>query len=378
MIPKNPFSPIYLNNAATSYPKAPGLGEEVASLINACPLHPGRSGVKGEDILFNCRQEIARLLNTANPNQVVLSKSSTEALNIAIYGLDIYGSTVITTAMEHNSVLRPLYRLEHLKIIKLKIVGCNSEGRVNEQEWENAIIDCSPGLVILNHASNVTGAVNDSVSLLGIARKNGAVTILDASQTLGILPVDSRQIPADIIIFTGHKYLLGPAGTGGLFIREGLSLEPVIVGGTGIRSNLKTMPPEMPQKLEPGTPSIPLFGGLLYAIKWAASQPEFKLNTAKCLEILENGLEAMGAKQISVKGYRTYVVSFHLPGWDNEDVNYILGNNHSIISRVGLHCAPLIHQYIGSEPRGTIRFSLSRFTREEEIATTLEALKEFR
>lgn len=378
MNPNSKPTPIYLNNAATSFPKAPGLGKEVASLMSACPKHPGRAATKGEDILYTCRQEVARLISTNNPNRIILCKSSTEALNIAICGIDLHGSTVVTTAMEHNSVLRPLYRLEHLKKISLIIVGCTDQGRVNEAEWKQAIINYTPRLVVLNHASNVTGAVNNAESLLGFARKNGALTLLDASQTMGIITVDSTQIPADMITFTGHKYLLGPTGTGGLYVKEGLSLEPVIVGGTGIHSDLKTMPPEMPQKLEAGTPSVPLFGGLLHALKWAASQPEYHLNTAKYLSKLETGLKSIGARQVNVQGSRTLVVSFHLPGWDNEDISYILDNNYSIISRFGLHCAPLIHRYIDSSSKGTIRFSLSRFTREEEIDTTLEAMKDFK
>lgn len=377
MASNSPISMIYLNNAATSFPKAPGLGEEVASLITTCPRHSERSGATGENILLNCRKEIAKLLNTKDPNRIVLCSSSTIALNIAINGFDLQGATVLTTALEHNSVLRPLYRLEQLNKIRLVIVKCTKEGRVNEIEWQRLILKHSPRLVILNHASNVTGAVNDAQKLLGYAHKNGATTILDASQTIGIIPIDTQLIPADMIAFTGHKYLLGPSGTGGLYVHKDLSLEPFLVGGTGIRSDLKTMPPEMPQKLEAGTPSIPLFGGLLFAIKWAALHPEHQPTLSKHLVNLENGLQSLGAHLIHVNGCRTFVVSFQFPGWVNEEVGYILDKCYSIICRVGLHCAPLIHRYIGSGRKGTVRFSLSRFTSEDDINTTLEAMSGF-
>lgn len=365
---------VYLNNAATSFPKAPGMGEEVAAFIEQIPRHPGRSGAQKEDILFLCRKEIAALLKAEDPLQIVLCKHATEALNIAIHGLGLKHDIVVTTAMEHNSVLRPLYYLERKGIITIEIIPCDQEGRVIEKRWFDTINKLSPKLVILNHASNVTGAVNKARELLTYAKQRGSVTILDASQSMGLVDIDALHIGADIIVFTGHKYLLGPSGTGGMYVKKGIDIEPVFVGGTGVRSDLKEMPPEMPEKVEPGTPSIPLFAGLLYSLQWQRELPIPRHDVESLIKKLELGLMDKGAEVVTVKGARTHIVSFRFPGWDLEEVGYILDRSFNIICRTGLHCAPLIHTYIGTAPQGSIRFSISRFTTEEEIDYTLDCI----
>jgi cysteine desulfurase / selenocysteine lyase len=351
------------------------MGEEVAACIEKIPRHPGRSGAPKEDVLFFCREKIADLLNVVDPLQIVLCKHATEALNIAIHGLGLrHHDTVVTTAMEHNSVLRPLYYLEKKGIIKLAIIPCDSEGRVGEEVWRDKINTLSPRLVILNHASNVTGAVNRAGELLNHAKKGGSLTILDASQSLGLVDIDAFGMGADIIVFTGHKYLLGPAGTGGMYVKKGTELEPVFVGGTGVRSDLQEMPPEMPVRLEPGTPSTPLFAGLLYSLKWQEDHPLSLDAMTSLIQKLELGLTKKGAGVVSVRGERTPIVSFTLPGWDVDEAGYILDKSFGILCRTGLHCAPLIHTYIGTAPKGSIRFSISRFTTEEDIDYALDCV----
>lgn len=373
---KNCNLPVYLNNAATSFPKAPGLGEEVAAFFKKIPKHPGRSVTTSEDSLSLCRKELAHLLKIENPARIVLGKNATEALNIAVLGTGLKKGVVITTAMEHNSVLRPLYRLEKKGIIRLEILPCDAEGRVIREEWEKRIAGLSPRLVVLNHASNVTGAVNDIEPLLKYAQERGSITLLDASQSIGLLDMDVSRIAADMIAFTGHKYLLGPSGTGGLYIREEFEIEPVFSGGTGIRSDLQEMPPEMPLKLEPGTPPVPVFAGLLHSLKWQKENPVPIEKMAELTRDLEQGLIEKGAEVIKVTGDRTFIVSFRLPGMDLKEAGYILERSFGIICRTGLHCAPLIHQYIGTAPAGTIRFGLSRFTTREEIDYTLNVVGE--
>jgi selenocysteine lyase/cysteine desulfurase len=365
---------VFLNNAATSFPKAPGMGEEVAAFIEEVPRHPGRSGAPKEDVLFLSRAQIAHLINAEDSFQIVLCKNSTEALNIAIHGIGLKNDVVVTTAMEHNSVLRPLYYLERKGFIQIEIVPCDSEGRVIEEQWIAKINQFSPRLVVLNHVSNVTGAVNNAETLLHYAKAKGSLTILDASQSIGLLDIDVSRIEADIVAFTGHKYLLGPSGTGGMYVRKGIDIEPVFVGGTGVRSDLKEMPSEMPQKLEPGTSSIPLFAGLLYSLRWQKENLCFPNQMNMLIKQLELGLADKGAEILKIGGERTSIVSFQLPGWDLEEVGYILDRSFGIICRTGLHCAPLIHTYIGTAPEGTIRFSLSRFTSEKEIDYTLDCI----
>jgi len=319
---------------------------------------------------------LGMLLGVNDPARIILCKNSTEALNIAIQGIGLNKDVVVTTAMEHNSVLRPLYRLENKGIIKLIIIPCDSEGRVVEKEWFDIISKFKPKLVILNHASNVTGAVNPAEKLLRFARENRSITMLDASQSLGLLNIDVYELGADLIAFTGHKYLLGPSGTGGLYIGEGIDLEPVFVGGTGIRSDLKVMPAELPLRLEPGTPSIPLFAGLDFSLRWLRKNPVNLQNMLALTNKLEQGLIEKNVEVVRVNGFKTFMVSFFVSKMDLHEMGYILERSFGIICRTGLHCAPLIHNYIGTDPRGSIRLSISRFTTEKEIEYVLDSIGE--
>ena len=366
----------YFNNAATSFPKAPGLEKKVAEHILKVPRHPGRIGLKEkENILNKCRRSVASLIKAKSYKEIVLTKNATEALNIAFYGLNLKQNYVVTTALEHNSVLRPLYLLENKDVIKLCIIGCDEQGRVKKDEWVNAIDRYKPRLVVLNHSSNVTGAVNDVKTLFNYAKDKGCITLLDCSQTIGLLDIDVSKIDVDILIWTGHKYLLGPSGTGGMYVRQGVEIEPVFVGGTGVKSVLKTMPDTMPDKLEAGTPAIPLFAGLLYSILWQQDNI-VPLNKMRLfIDRLSKGLINVGADVVRVNGERTGVVSFKLKKWDVEEVGYVLDKSFGIICRTGLHCAPLIHSYIGTAPKGTIRFSISRWTTKEDIDYAIEVIK---
>lgn len=366
---------VYLNNAATSFPKPPGLGEEVRAWIEALPHHFGRSGSPANDPLRVCRERLAQLFCICDPARLVLTKGATESLNIALQGLSLDGRTVLTTAAEHNSVLRPLYLLKKMGKIDLCLASCDAQGRVRREEWSRQVQEKRPALAVLTHASNVTGAVHPVEELFAEVHKSGGLTLLDASQTAGLLPIDVGRLGADLLAFTGHKYLLGPPGTGGLYIRPGIEIAPLFVGGTGVRSELPDMPPEMPARLEPGTPAVPLFAGLAWSLKWQERNPLAAGAMSDLLDRLEGGLLEAGARVIRVDGERTPVISFTLPLWETADVGSILEGSFGIICRTGLHCAPLIHEWLGALPGGTIRFSLSRFTVADDIARALDALR---
>jgi len=367
---------IYLNNAATSWPKAPGLGQILADAFEQLPLHPGRTGHGAKDRAWECRSLLAEMLGVSRPQQVVLCENSTHALNLALLGFPFRrGDTILTTALEHNSVLRPLYRLRKLRRLRIRFVPTDREGRVNMEKYREALQGDSPRMVVVNHASNVTGAVQPVEELFGLAKEHGATTLLDASQSLGLEDVHAQDLQADMVAFTGHKYLLGPVGTGGLYVRPEIELEPVLVGGSGVRSDLREMPSEMPLRLEPGTPNLPAFVGLAHAIRWHKENPIDQHRLYLLSAQLEQGLKSIGTNVIAVSGARTPVVSFTFPGWDVEEVGYILQKEFGILCRCGLHCAPLIHDYLGTAPKGTVRFSLSRFTTEKEVEQAINAVR---
>ena len=369
------MKPVYLNNAATAWPKAPKVDELVAACIEQLPFHAGRSGFSGPDVPGECRRLLAGLLEIQEPSRIVFCPNATHALNIALQGLCWRpGAAVVTTAAEHNSVLRPLYYLSKTRGIHVHFIPVDKMGRVVTSDWEAAMRQVKPQLAVFTHASNVTGAVNDAALLARLAKEAGAVTLLDAAQSLGVVPVLPEVWGLDMVAFTGHKYLLGPAGTGGLYIAPATELAPVWVGGPGIHSDLEEMPPLMPARFEAGTPNDPAFAGLAAAVAWAS---QCKADAAGLMEKtgrLASGLAAAGASVIHVEAPRTPVISFTLPQWEVEDAGDVLHKSFGIICRTGLHCAPRIHTCLGTAPAGTIRFSLSRFTTEQEINYCLEAI----
>ncbi|MCJ7525570.1 MAG: aminotransferase class V-fold PLP-dependent enzyme [Candidatus Aminicenantes bacterium] len=350
------------------------MGEEVCAWTESVPYHFGRSGSPGIDPLRVCRERLAALFSSGDPTRLVLTKGATESLNIIFHGLPLDGQTVLSTAAEHNSVLRPLYLLKKKGKIDLCLVPCDIQGRVQREEWHRQVRERRPALAVLTHSSNVSGAVHPVEELFAQVHENGGITLLDASQTAGLLPIDVDRLGVDLLAFTGHKYLLGPPGTGGFYVRPGIELAPLFVGGSGVRSDLLEMPPEMPGRLEPGTPAVALFAGLALSLKWQEQNPFFASAMNDLLSRLESGLLEAGARVFRVDGERTPVLSFTLPNWDVADAGKVLQESFGIICRTGLHCAPLIHEWLGAIPGGTIRFSLSRFNVAEDIAMALDAL----
>ena len=363
---------IYMNNAATSYPKPACVARAVAEAISELPGAMHRGGFADFDVFDAVRRELAPLLGVSDPSAIALGCNATWGLNLGIFGLNIRaGDHVVTTKAEHNSVLRPLHVLEE-RGVEVHYLDTDDKGRMDPGVWAEAMERYCPVLAVFTHASNVTGAVNDAGALARAARAVGAVVLLDASQSLGCVPVRAEEWGVDLAAFTGHKYLLGPQGTGGLWVRPGLELDPWLVGGTGVQSDLAHMPREMPLHLEAGTGSEPACHGLLAALRWARENP-MEDSVFRRLDQLSQGLKALGAQVVDPGYPRTPVVSFVVPGQNVSETGFLLQESCDIICRTGLHCAPKIFSCLGVAQ--TVRLSLSRFTRDEEIQAVLEAVE---
>ena len=365
---------IYLNNAATSWPKPECVADAIKKSIDDIPSSAHRSGFEeGEG--YNCKELLAKLLKIDNPNNIVYASNATFGLNLAIQGFDFEkGDKILTTKAEHNSVLRPLYYLQNKNIVEYEMIEVNEEGRIDPNKWEEKIKEIRPKMVVFTHASNVTGAVNDAKKLSEIAKKYGSVVLLDASQSLGLIDVFPEEWNIDMVAFTGHKYLLGPQGTGGLYISPKIKLNPLLQGGTGILSDQDIMPNNMPLMLEAGTPNDTSFKGLEAALKWEIENPIDINKLNGLINKIKIELKKLNASVIDVGGKTTPVISFTLPNYSVGEVGEILQMSFDIICRSGLHCAPKIHECINTYPTGTIRISLSRFTTEEEVDYFIDSI----
>ncbi len=365
---------IYMNNAATSWPKPPCVAAAVADAISERPGAMHRGGIDDFDVFDAVRSALAPLIGADSPENIALGANATWGLNLAILGYPLgSGDTIVTTAAEHNSVLRPLHILEG-RGVSVVYLDTDAAGRVPAECWSAAMAKYRPALAVFTHASNVTGAVNDARRMTECAKAAGAAVLIDASQTLGWLTLDAADWGADMVAFTGHKYLLGPQGTGGLWVRSGVELAPRLVGGTGIKSDMDTMPDEMPLHLEAGTGNEPSFHGLLAALTWSRENPRDSAACSARLSALKTGLVRAGARVVLPEGECTPVVSFNIPGQSAADVGFMLTESYEITCRTGLHCAPRIFAPLGAEQ--TVRLSLSRFTTDAEIDAVISAVED--
>jgi cysteine desulfurase / selenocysteine lyase len=378
---------VYLNNAASSWPKAPGVIEAMSGALAAPPVHPGRAAMR-DDPTAACRARLATLLgddvgrpsaNAPTAERIVLTASATHALNLAILGLDLEpGASVVTTVTEHNSVLRPLNHLAQRRGIRVQTVGLDASGCIDARAWA-AALESRPRLAVLSHASNVTGRIADAARLLGQARAAGSVTLLDAAQTLGHVPVNAEALNADLVAFTGHKALHGPPGTGGLYVAPRVALSQWFVGGTGVRSDLALHPTDMPTRLEAGTPNVPALAGLAAALVWSAQDRAGRRDQVQRLTArLRAGLRSTPRVRLFGDGPEhesTGILSFAVADWSIEEAGFVLSESFGIACRTGLHCAPLIHAPLGCAPAGTIRFSVSSFNTDDDIEAALRAVE---
>ncbi|MEQ8159679.1 MAG: aminotransferase class V-fold PLP-dependent enzyme [Smithellaceae bacterium] len=376
---------IYFDNAATSWPKPPETIAAMQNYLQNIGGSPGRSGhslsIEAARIIFAAREKLAELFNIPDPLRIVLTKNATEALNIAIFGLLKPGDHVITSGMEHNSVMRPL-RLMEARGIRITVIPCDKTGLLDPAQIAGAI-EKNTKAIFITHASNVTGTVLPVADIGRIARDHDLVLCVDAAQTAGSYPIDVLDMNIDLLAFTGHKSLLGPSGTGGLYIREGLekNITPLCVGGTGSRSEMEAQPDFMPDRYEAGTPNTAGFAGLRAGVEFVLSRglDEIKSKEENLTKVFIEGIGNLPGitlyGQTSVD-QRIPVVSFNIDGMDPAAVAWEIDERFKIMSRSGLQCAPAAHKTIGTYPVGTVRFSFSYFNTEEQVIQSIEALEQ--
>lgn len=374
---------IYLDNAATTQQKPPQVIDAVVqamtTLGNASRgAHEG--ALQASRAIYETRCKTARLFGCKRPDHVVFTCNATEALNIAISGALKSGDHVISTDFEHNSVLRPLYRLESVGQISLSFVPCPGGKRPKRDAFE-ALIRPETRAIVCTHASNLTGDLIDIAAVGSLARERGLLFIVDASQTAGCVPIDMEAMGIDILCFTGHKGLYGPQGTGGLCIREGIQIRPWKVGGSGVQSYLPTQPEEYPTRLEAGTLNGHGLMGLSAALDFleetgvdAISQREHALMHRFLKGISDvDGITVYGDFSTDA---RTAMVALNIRDYDSGAVADELSEVYGIATRSGAHCAPRMHQALGTTDQGAVRFSFSWFNTEAEIDAAIAAVKE--
>ena len=359
---------IYFDNSATSFPKPPRVAEEVYNAINEMGA-PNRGiypiSMNASRLMYSARESVAELFNAKNAAQVAFASGATEALNTAINGLLTKSDHVITTVTEHNSALRPLYRLG----CELSFIPCDSKGSLIFDGVEK-LIKQGTKAVVANHVSNVTGNATDINYLSKLCRDNGLYLILDCAQSAGRLYIDADI--ADVICFTGHKSLFGPQGTGGMVVKEGVLIDPLKVGGAGHHSSDAVHPQAMPDRLEAGIQNCHSIAGLLAGIEFI-NQTSIEKIAEKEIKLVKRFIDGVSRyKKIRLYGdfsqaSRGAVVSLLVDGYSSAEITEKLAAEHNIATRSGMHCAPLLHKALGTEKTGLTRFSFSWFNTVEEI-----------
>lgn len=373
---------IYMDNAATTMHKP----KEVIDAVVAAMSSMGNAGrgvneasLSASRLIYDTREKLCRLFGAEDPRQIVFAANSTESLNIAIKGILNPGDHVIATMLEHNSVLRPLYEMEK-KGVRLTIVKSNPEGTLDLADIENAIAPDTK-MIVCTNGSNLTGNYIDPEPIGTLAREKGIVFVVDASQTAGVFPIDVQKMKIDVLCFTGHKGMLGPQGTGGMYVRKGLSVRPLLSGGSGVQTYSKTHPTEMPTALEAGTLNGHGIAGLHAAVEYLEKTG---VDTIRAREqdlmwrFYEGVKEIPGVKvygDFSTKN-RCAIVTLNIGDYDSSEVSDELLTEYGISTRSGGHCAPLMHEALGTVEQGAVRFSFSHYNTEEEVDTAIRAIRE--
>lgn len=372
---------IYLDNAATTMKKPATVIQAVTDAMNSFGnssrgTHEG--SLSATFTLYQTRKKLAQLFHCPLTEQVVFTANATESLNIAINGICCLGDHIITTDLEHNSVLRPLYRLVDENQISLDFVKADSLGNICYEDFEN-LIRPETKAIVCTHSSNVTGNVLDIAKIGVIAQKHGILFVVDASQTAGLLPIDMVAMNIDILCFTGHKGLMGPQGTGGLCVKEGVQLRPFKVGGSGVQSYSRTQPEDFPTCLEAGTLNGHGIAGLSAALDFIFSTglSNIREREEMLTKRFYNGISQLPGVTIygDFTGEHSPIVALNVDGYDSGTVADILSQEYDIAVRPGAHCAPRMHYALGTNEIGAVRFSFSYFNTEEEIDTAILAIK---
>lgn len=373
---------IYFDNAATTLQKPEAVKDAVMQAMTTFG-NPGRGvhepAMAASRAVYEARCTLAQLFHAENPARIAFTANATQALNTAIKGILNPGDHVMTTAMEHNSVLRPLYELEGHGVA-LTILPADRQGRIDYGGFEAAIRD-NTRAIVCTHGSNLTGNLLDIGRIGAIAQRYGLLFVVDASQTAGVFPIDVQEMHIDILCFTGHKGLLGPQGTGGLYVREGVTVRPLLTGGSGVHSHNKVHPAQMPTALEAGTLNAHGLAGLNAGVRY----------------LLERGIDTLRQKELDftwafyegvkhIPGITVYgdfsqqercpIVSLNVRDYDSAQVSDALFSTFGIATRPGAHCAPLLHDALGTGQRGAVRFSFSHYNTMEQINTAIAALRE--
>jgi len=372
--------PIYFDNAATSHPKPPGVVEAVTRALTETNANPGRSGhraaIEAARTVLDCRERLAALLGAADPMSVVHCFNCTDALNLAIKGSLRVGDHVIATRLEHNSVLRPLYALERRGRIALTLVSPRPDGFVDPDDIRDALTP-QTALIVCTHASNVTGAIQPVAAIGQVARAAGVRYLIDGAQALGGLPVDVNALGCDLYAFPGHKSLLGPQGTGGLYIAPGLRLNPLREGGTGTDSHSLDQPDTLPERYESGTVNLPGIAGLAAGCDYVASRlSQIMMHERELTQALWEGLAAMDGVTLytpAQEAGRAGIVCFNVGDMPSAQVADALARR-DIAVRGGLHCAPGAHRFLGTLERGAVRASLGHANTFDEVDQFLKAV----
>lgn len=374
---------IYLDNAATTLRKPPAVTDAVVRAMNAlgnASRGTHASSLDASRTVYDARVKLAKLFGCRRADHVVFTSNATEALNIAISGAIGDGAHVITTDLEHNSVLRPLYRLEAERQVKLSFAAADRQGNIDYGNFEKLIRPDTQSIVC-THASNLTGNVVDVARVGRIAKAHGLLLVVDASQTAGCLPIDMEAMGIDILCFTGHKAMMGPQGTGGLCIREGVNIKPWKVGGTGVQTYSQTQPEALPTRLEAGTLNGHGIAGLSASVDYINSVG------IEAIRDIEERLTRRFVDGVStIAGVTVYgdfaaerhapVVALNIRDYDSGAVADELSEAYGIATRPGAHCAPRMHRALGTAEQGAVRFSFGWFTETEDVDAAINAVKE--
>lgn len=373
---------IYMDNAATTLQKPECVAKAVVNAMNSFG-NAGRglndASMGASRVVYDTREKLCRLFHGENPKQFAFTSNATESLNTAIQGLIGPGDHVITTMLEHNSVLRPLYEREAVGV-ELTILRCDTYGNISYEEIEAAIRENTKAIVC-THGSNLTGNLTDIGRIGAIAKKHGILLIADASQTAGLIPIDVQEMQIDVLCFTGHKGLYGPQGTGGIYVRPGVEIKPLKRGGSGIETYNKNHPAQMPTALEAGTLNSHGIAGLNAALTYIEEtgvEHICQLALERMWQFYEGVCDIPG---VTVYGdfsgkERVPIVSLNIEDFDSAEVSDELLTEYGIATRAGGHCAPLMHEVLGNVEQGAVRFSFSHFNTQEEVEKAISAIRE--
>jgi cysteine desulfurase family protein len=374
---------IYLDNAATSWPKPEAVYQTMDAFLREKGANPGRSGhdmaVAAEKVVEETRVLLARLLNAADEKDVIFTLNCTDSLNLAVKGLLRPGDHLITSSIGHNSLTRPLRKLERQGVRVTRLVPCPEEGFVSSRDIEQAV-GPNTRLIAMTHASNVSGVVQPIAEFGEVAGRHDLVLLVDAAQTVGALPIDVQAANVDLLAFPGHKGLLGPPGTGGLYMSKRVELEPIREGGTGTSSESEEQPSGRPHMYESGTQNTVGIAGLGAGIRYLMSRTlaDIQVHKKTLLDRLLDGLASIPGVTVYGPRDRTRrlsVISFNVEGWSPDEMGAILDQAFDIKVRTGLHCAPAAHKVLGTYPHGSVRVSVSCFNTLAEIDFLLNAVK---